>query len=385
MKSYGSIYKQELLKEIIPFWEKYSPDYIYGGYFTCLNSEGKVYDTDKFVWLQAREAWMFATLEHSSLNGNQWHEMAQLGIDFLEKYGQAPSGDWYFSLSQKGEPLMAPYNIFSDCFAAMAFGAFYKIDPNPKYKKLVKEIFKRIIARKDNPKGIYNKHISGTRPMKNFALPMILCNLSLELEHILGIQQVTNLTQELIPLIMEQFYDSKTGLILENISINGEFVNSFEGRLLNPGHAIEAMWFIMNIAIKQNNRALIEQAETILYQQLEHGWDKLHGGIFYFLDLKGFPPQQLEWDQKLWWVHLETLVALAKIYSYNKSLKAKDWFKKVHEYTWNHFRDPIHKGEWFGYLNRQGKVLLQLKGGKWKGCFHIPRALMQISNALETL
>ena len=70
MKSYGSIYKQELLKEIIPFWEKYSPDYTYGGYFTCLNSEGKVYDTDKFVWLQAREAWMFATLEYSSLNGN---------------------------------------------------------------------------------------------------------------------------------------------------------------------------------------------------------------------------------------------------------------------------------------------------------------------------
>lgn len=46
---------------------------------------------------------------------------------------------------------------------------FYRIDPNPKYKKLVKKIFKRIIARKDNPKGIYNKHISGTRPMKNFA------------------------------------------------------------------------------------------------------------------------------------------------------------------------------------------------------------------------
>ena len=31
--------------------------------------------------------------------------------------------------------------------------------------------------------------------------------------------------------------------------------------------------------------------------------------------------------------------------------------------------------EWLGYLNRRGEVLLDLKGGKWKGCFHVPRAL----------
>ncbi|MFA7409288.1 MAG: AGE family epimerase/isomerase, partial [Bacteroidales bacterium] len=51
------------------------------------------------------------------------------------------------------------------------------------------------------------------------------------------------------------------------------------------------------------------------------------------------------------------------------------WIDRVQQYVWSHFPDPEY-GEWFGYLNRQGEVLLPLKGGKWKGCYHIPRGLM---------
>ena len=36
--------------------------------------------------------------------------------------------------------------------------------------------------------------------------------------------------------------------------------------------------------------------------------------------------------------------------------------------------DPRH-GEWYGYCDRQGKVTNSLKGGAYKGCFHVPRAL----------
>jgi len=385
MKEYSALYRKELYEEIIPFWEKYSLDKECKGYFTCITDQGVVFDTDKFVWLQARQAWMFATLANAQPKTHEWRETAKLGIDFLEKYGRSPEGDWYFSLTKEGAPLVAPYNIFSDSFAAMAFGTYFKIDPDPKYAQIAKDTFERILKRKDVPKGTYEKKISGTRPMQNFALPMILCNLALELEHLIGAQRVSELTKGLIPLILEQFYDKESGLILENIGPNGTQIDSFEGRLLNPGHAIEAMWFIMNLGIRSNDNAVIDKAEAIMYNHLEHGWDYEHGGIFYFLDRKGYPTQQLEWDQKLWWVHLETLVALAKTYAYNKSPKAKEWFIKVHDYSWNHFRDPIHKGEWYGYLTREGKVLFPLKGGKWKGCFHVPRALYEISNTLALI
>ncbi|MBD0850325.1 AGE family epimerase/isomerase [Maribacter arenosus] len=384
MKQYATLYKNELLNEVIPFWEKYSIDAAFGGYFTCISETNEIYDTDKFIWLQARQVWMFATLYTIIQPKEEWKQIALLGADFLEKYGRDPSGAWYFSLNREGKPLVQPYNIFSDCFAAMAFGALYKIDPKDRYAEIAMNTFKNIIKRQENTKGKFNKVYPGTRELQNFALPMILCNLSLELKHLLELEEVEHITDTIIHKILNQFYHKESGLVLENIGINGEFVDSFEGRLLNPGHAIEAMWFIMNLGIAENNNALVQKAEQIMYQQLEYGWDEKYGGIFYFMDINGHPPQQLEHDQKLWWVHLETLVALAKTYAYNQNPKAKQWFEKVHDYTWTHFRDKKNGGEWYGYLNRQGDVSLPLKGGKWKGCFHVPRALMEVWKTLDT-
>ena len=87
---------------------------------------------------------------------------------------------------------------------------------------------------------------------------------------------------------------------------------------------------------------------------------------------------------KLWWVHIETLISLIKGYHLTGNVQCLDWFEKVHDYTWSHFSDPEY-GEWFGYLNRQGEVLLPLKGGKWKGCFHVPRGLLQIWKTLDAI
>ena len=117
---------------------------------------------------------------------------------------------------------------------------------------------------------------------------------------------------------------------------------------------------------------------------LEYGWDKEYGGIYYFMDRNGCPTQQLEWDQKLWWVHIETLISLLKGYQFTGDRKCLEWFEKVHDYTWAHFKDPEYPG-WYGYLNRRGEVLLPLKGGKWKGCFHVPRGLYQCWNILKDL
>jgi N-acylglucosamine 2-epimerase len=142
------------------------------------------------------------------------------------------------------------------------------------------------------------------------------------------------------------------------------------------------MWFMMDLAVRNNDNSLIDKCIDILLRSTENGWDIKHGGIFYFLDIKGHPLQQLEWDQKLWWVHIETLISMAKGYSLTGNEACKNWFETIHEYTWDHFKDPEYP-EWFGYLNREGKPLLELKGGKWKGCFHVPRGLFEVWKILE--
>ncbi|MFN5427720.1 MAG: AGE family epimerase/isomerase, partial [Bacteroidota bacterium] len=378
LKSYAELYRQELTGNILPFWLSHSKDEKNGGFFTCLDRQGKVYDTDKFMWLQGRQVWCFSYMYKNLAPQQEWLDMALHGARFMQEHGRDAQGNWYFSLTAEGKPLVQPYNIFSDCFATMAFAALHKIQPNDTYKDIAVSTFENILRRRNNTKGNYNKAYPGTRPLKNFSLPMILCNLSLELEHLLGSERVDQFVPEIIHEVMDVFYHPELGVVLENVQPDGRFSDSFEGRVLNPGHAIEAMWFIMDLGKRRNDPALIQRAVDIMFDTLELGWDKEYGGIFYFLDVKGHPVQQLEWDQKLWWVHVEALVALAKAYAFTGDSRCIPWFKKLHQYTWDHFRDSEY-GEWFGYLNRQGQVLLPLKGGKWKGCFHIPRSLYQVA------
>lgn len=382
LSGYANQYRDELMNNILPFWLQHSKDNINGGFFTCLDREGNVYDTDKFMWLQGREVWTFSYMYNHVAQRQEWLDMALLGADFMEKYGRDEAGNWYFSLTADGKPLVQPYNIFSDCFATMAFASMHKATAKEKYASIAVDTFNNILRRQHQWKGIYSKAYPGTRNLRNFSLPMILCNLSLELEHLLGAEKVDEFIPGIIHDVMEVFYKPDLGLVLENVNTDGSFNNSYEGRLLNPGHAIEAMWFIMDLGKRLNNPALIEKATKIMLDTLDYAWDKKYGGLFYFMDVKGYPPQQLEWDQKLWWVHVESLVALAKAYTLTGNEACAKWFVKMHDYTWNLFKDTEH-GEWFGYLNRRGEVLLNLKGGKWKGCFHMPRAMYQVWKTLE--
>ncbi|MFM7091962.1 MAG: AGE family epimerase/isomerase, partial [Bacteroidota bacterium] len=87
-----SLYAQTLTENIIPFWQKFSPDEADGGYFTCLLRDGTVFDTDKFIWLQAREVWMFSKLYNEWEANPSWLKTALHGADFLEKYGRNMDG-----------------------------------------------------------------------------------------------------------------------------------------------------------------------------------------------------------------------------------------------------------------------------------------------------
>ncbi len=425
-KQLAEQYRSELLDRVVPFWLDKSQDKDFGGYFTCLDRDGSVYDTDKFIWLQGREVWMFSKLYNTVEPRQEWLEAAIQGAEFLKKHGHDGNLNWYFALDREGHPLVEPYNIFSYTFATIAFGqlsiALAKAEanrptPNPsrqggessgcysnvcaqplpsltggagggslsaEYASIAKRTFDIVLSKVDNPKGRWNKAAAGARSLKTFDLPMILCNVALEIESLLEPAFLQKAIDSCLHEVMDVFYRPELGLIVEALGKDGNLVDCFDGRKLNPGHAIEAMWFVMDLGKRLGRPELIQKAVDICLAEVEYGWDKEYGGIFYFMDRLGKPRHELEFDQKLWWVHLETLISLIKGYQLTGDQRCLDWFQRVHDYTWAHFRDGEYP-EWYGYLNRQGEVLLPLKGGKWKGCFHVPRGLMNVWKILEDL
>jgi N-acylglucosamine 2-epimerase len=378
------MYRSALLEDVIPFWERHSMDSECGGYFTCLDRAGRVFDTDKFMWPQGRQVWMFSKLYNELERREEWLEMARLGAAFLERYGRDESGDWYFSLTREGEPLVQAYNWFSDSFAAIGFGQYAWASGEGRAAEIARQTFARMLARLPNPKGRYNKLVPGIRPLQSMAFPMILINVCRELAGVVEADRLERTSEQAIREIMNLHLDRERGITIDNIGPNGSQVDCFEGRSIIPGHGIEAMWFVMDAVEEKKDRQTIETAVETILKLLDFGWDEEYGGILYYRDIAGKPPLQLEWDQKLWWVHVEALVALVMGYRLTGRRECLEWFEKVHAYTWERFADPQY-GEWFGYLNRRGEVLIDLKGGKWKGCFHLPRGLWRCWQELSRL
>lgn len=375
-------YEDALLNDVMPFWDKYSLDTEHGGYFTCLDREGGVYDTDKFVWLQARQVWTYSVLHSRVEERSQWLDMASHGADFLMQHGMDAEGNWYFALDRAGRPLVQPYNIFSDCFAALAFREYARVSGRSEYAECALNTYRNILRRQNNPKGKYSKVVPGTRTLQGFALPMILCNLSLELAGLLPSGELESILDDCIHAVLHTFMDPELGVIHEYVAEDGSLVDCFDGRLINPGHGLEALWFILDVAEQRHDGELATRATEVMKRTLAFGWDERNGGVFYFMDSMGRPVQQLEWDLKLWWVHLEALVATIKAFNITGDAELLDWFERLQAYTWDHFPDPEF-GEWYGYLNRDGTPLFTLKGGKWKGCFHLPRALFNCAAELR--
>jgi len=381
-------YERELFQQIIPFWEQFSPDEEAGGYFTCLDRDGTVFDTDKFTWMQAREVWTFAELAYRygdrfPEKKSRWIELARLGAEFLYHHARTEEG-YYFSLDRWGKPLVVPYNLFSDYFVLAAFSSYYRMTGEEWAKREGIALFELIQRRKPCPKGRWTKQIPETRSLRAMSFPMMDLWMYQVLRNFLPTETLRSLAEEAKRQILNLHIDRKERVVFERVAPDGSHPDCMEGRLLNPGHALETLWFLLLYAREQGDRETMEQAAEAMLWTADRGWDPSHGGFFYYQDWKGYPPEKLESDMKLWWVHVEALCAFLLAYRYTGNQTFWEWFQRVDAYTFSHFPDPSY-GEWYGYLHRDGSVASPLKGGKWKGFFHIPRALMVCIEILQAM
>ena len=135
---------------------------------------------------------------------------------------------------------------------------------------------------------------------------------------------------------------------------DGAFIDEDEGRLINPGHALESLWFCIEEGRKRKDRSIIDRAVKIADWMYTRGFDKEYGGIFSFLDSSGQEPPQMDWHKqthilwhdKVWWVHSEVLYALILTAMETGDKKWFDRFLNLHEWCQQYFCDQNY-GEWY--------------------------------------
>lgn len=383
MKKYFEQFKEELLDFCVPFWLKNGVDREYGGVLNCLDRTGKVDSEDKSVWMQGRAGWMFSYIYNNIEKKQEYLDFSKSCIDFATKYCiDKTDGRMYFTVTRDGKPLRKRRYWFSETFYIMANAEYYMATKESAYLESAKKYFDFVYGMyKDptrDPFKITPKGFSETRNTKTLANPMILLNVASIMReadkdrYAYYDQIITGLIADI-----KCFYKPEYKATFENVKADDSSVilNSSPCRVINPGHDIECSWFLLEEAIKRNDKELVSFAETMFNDAFALGWDKEYGGITYFKEILGLPVEAYEHDMKLWWPHNETVIGSLMFYLHTGNEKYKEIFDKVCDYAFAHFSDREY-GEWFGYLRRDGKPTEPpCKGHTYKGPFHVMRML----------
>lgn len=368
-----SVYRDGLLGDTLPFWLPRAIDRECGGYLTAFDRDGTLLQTDKPVWFQGRFAWLLSTLYTTVERRPEWLDLARHGIEFLERHCFDTDGRMFFLVTRDGRPLRKRRYVFSEVFAVIALAAYGRAANEPRYVQRAAELFRQVLRWHNTPGALPPKVDPATRPMKGLAMPMMLVVTAQELRKAAPDPLWDEVIDRALAEVERDFFKPDLGCVLETVGPRGEFIDTSDGRQTNPGHAIEMAWFALEEARHRGGDArLTNLGLRVLDLSLEIGWDAEYGGLFHLRDARGRSCPEPHHDMKFWWPHNEAVIATLLAYRATGDERYAAWHRRVHDWAHAHFPDPEH-GEWYGYLHRDGSVATAVKGGVWKGPFHLPR------------
>lgn len=383
---------KEELKRSINFWTEHGLDSEHGGVYTCLDRQGKIFATDKSVWMQGRCAWVFAYLCTAYGPRQEWLDASRSCLEFLEEHcvNHDAGGRLYFTVTGDGKPLRQRRYCHSENFYTMGNAEFYIHSGEQKYLERARRGYEMVYNLNHglikDPTGLGPKTIPETRRSRGLGDPMIYLNVTSVMRRADPERKALydERAKQCVEEILKYHFKPELKCLLETVGVNGELqTDTVAGRVVNPGHDIESSWFLQEEANYEDNDEIREAAMTIFHNAINAGWDNKYGGLLYFIDALNYPPEAYEHDMKLWWPHNEILIASMMFYRDTKNEAFLDWFFKTVDYCQKHFADPEY-GEWYGYLRRDGlPTEPPCKGSTFKGPFHVPRCLIMVDKMMD--
>ena len=383
-------YEDQLLNNVLPFWLQHARDDECGGYQTCLNRDGSVFDYDKVcTWAQGRIIWTFGYLYNEFRQDPDWLDMAMHGVEFMRKFGFDEDGRVYYSISREGVPLAKTKDIYAELSLAAGLAECWKATGNAELLQLAKNcVFTVTDVVNDPSTNPHRRFIGGSRPISLNAEHMILLNTIQCLRERDEDPRYDVISRDCLRNILDHHYSEENRCVFEAVRADGSQLPGQMGRWINPGHMIELGWFLIHEGRFRGEDDLTQKGVNVIDWGMEWGWDKELGGIVNDVDIEGrflLGPRFLYAPFKMWWSHLEALYANALAYAVTGTDRFMEDYDKVRQWSFEHFPDD-ESGEWYGYFSTGGRLIdAGAKGTDIKNSYHIARAFYLCHRLFEQL
>jgi N-acylglucosamine 2-epimerase len=375
-------YKTLLLDNVVPLWLQHGIDWKYGGVLSCIRDDGSIVSGDKFLWSQARSVWTFAALYNRVEKRPEFLAAAENSIRFLLAHGRDNLDRWIYHTDQQGREIEGATSIYTDCFVVYGFSEYYRAVRDENVLSVARGTLERICQRVEQPDFQETAPYPLPLGWKNHGIPMILVETVNEFIQTTGDASLESRLDDYVARIMDHFVRPEKKVLLEFLTTHYQELPPPAGTFIMPGHAIESMWFVLHVAHRRGDPALIRRAAEVIRWHLELGWDPEYGGIYLSRDTEGHPPYLPHSDKKLWWPHVEALYATLLAHELTGEPWCLEWYERVADWTWSHFPAP-EGGDWIQRLTREGKPTTEIIALPVKDPFHLPRGAMLIMQLMQ--
>lgn len=409
-------YENELVNNILFFWDEKCIDRINGGYFNCFDNRGEtLLSRDKYTWSQGRFVWMWARLAamdcgtFTRAQRASFLENARLGRDFLAEHCLVAPNDWrcaYLLDEAGGKKTVEGWgdrldlSISADNFVAAGFAQYARSAGDRQSYTFAKSLY--LSMRERYASGDYLS-LPYRLPEKYRSHPMGMICLTAELHSAALVfdppwtGELKLWLKEYVDEMLDCFVDEE-GVLRETLFRDGSQLPSILGQHMNPGHILEAMWFILDAVQILGEQGYLPKIAAVAQKALECGWDAEYGGLLHFCSVAGGQPAgQLEpdgdepmlqlvlksWDDKLWWVHSEALYSTLLLHRLTREPCFLEWHDRVFDYTFEKHPNPDREvREWVQILTRDGRPQEKVVALPVKDPYHITRNLILIIELL---
>ena len=376
---------QHLTEHVLPFWFPKLIDQRHGGLNNCVQDDGKVLSTEKYLWSQGRALWVLSKLFNDIDQNSKWLEMAAPISKLLMDYGRNADREWHFSLNEDGTPAREPQSIYVDGFCIYGLTEYAKATGHAKSLDIALEAYTVASPKLDDHRLVRTMPHPIPTGYQSHGPLMLFAHVFHELGILSGREDIQQRALELADRILTQHLDPESGQLHEFVVPGGQKDSSDIGQTSIPGHVVESMWFLEEIYRYHGQSEKIPLLLETIRIHLELGWDQQFGGLVLAAHLGGGKPQWHNPLGKIWWPHTESLQALLMTYAHTREKWAEAWYWKIHDYSFTHFPN-WDSGDWFHNLDREGKPTIPyLQTLPVKDPFHLPRALIYSIKILDQL
>lgn len=387
-------YRNRILKQYLPFWDKGGFDSKYGGFMCELFDDGSVESDEKYIWYQGRGIWVYSYLYNNLERNKRFLNIAKKSRDFLIKNMYIGEGKWRESVNRQGQPVLSTVgqgsskDIYGALFSAAGLIEFYKATGNKDDLEIAINSIRTSVKAYENPdyEGVTVSGIDkkGLRTQgHSFVIIWTLTNLLSFYKD----AQLEELQSEHVNHIMNHFWNSDFEIVNEDLFHDYTRIPTYES-VMFTGHSLESLWIVLYEAMRKKDKRLFEVIKIRIRRLIEMDWDYVFDGMgteeYNVFSSKG-KSQGSCFDLKVMWAHTELLIATMTIYELTGEIWAKEWYERGREYCLKTMANT-GTGVWRQAVDRFGKDKKRLGISIYrKDNFHQIRYYMMNLQSIERM